>query len=48
LNLGYVERIFALGVIRGEAEIRKTPLSYTVGIEKGTAKILDALPSLTH
>ncbi len=48
LNLGYAERIFGLGVVRGEAEVRKTALSYTVGIEKGTAKVLDALPSLAN
>jgi folate-binding protein YgfZ len=39
-------RVFALGMIRGEAEIRNRPLSYIVGESKGMALILTAPPSL--
>jgi folate-binding protein YgfZ len=39
-------RIFALGVVRGEAGVRNQPLSYIVGESKGMALILAAPPSL--
>lgn len=38
------KRVFALGMIRGEAEARKAPLSYAVEAGTGTAKILDEAP----
>ena len=40
LNTG--TRIFALGMIRGEAELRNQPLNYTAGAAAGTARILAA------
>jgi folate-binding protein YgfZ len=39
-------RRFALGVIRGEAEVRNKPLSYTVGTTTCTARILAEPPRL--
>ena len=39
-------RVFALGMIRGGAEARNQTLHYTVGSEKGTAKILAEAPAL--
>jgi folate-binding protein YgfZ len=39
-------RIFALGMIRGEAELRNQPLTYTAGTATGIARILAAPPSL--
>jgi folate-binding Fe-S cluster repair protein YgfZ len=44
-------RVFALAMIRGEAEVREKPLAYTVRTgsllpQTGTAKILAAPPSL--
>ena len=39
-------RIFALGMIRGEAELRNQPITYTVGAAAGSASILAAPPSL--
>ena len=39
-------RIFALGMIRSEAEIRNQPLNYVAGIETGRARILTAPPDL--
>jgi hypothetical protein len=39
-------RIFALGMIRGEAELRNQPLIYTAGTATGIARILAAPPSL--
>ena len=44
LNTG--TRIFALGMIRGEAELRNQPLNYTAGAAAGTARILAAPPTL--
>ncbi|MGD0547524.1 MAG: hypothetical protein ABR991_06800, partial [Terracidiphilus sp.] len=39
-------RLFALGMIRGEAELRSQPLYYTAGEVVGTARILTAPPGL--
>jgi folate-binding protein YgfZ len=39
-------RIFALGMVREDAEARKQPLSYTAGSTKGTARILEAAPNI--
>jgi len=39
-------RLFALGMIRGEAELRNQPLTYTAGETAGTANILTAPPQL--
>jgi folate-binding protein YgfZ len=39
-------RIFALAMIRGEAELSRRPLTYTVGGTGGTASILSAPPAL--
>ena len=39
-------RIFALGMIRGEAELRNQPLTYTVGTATGAARILAGPASL--
>ena len=41
------KRVFALGMIREEAEVRKQSLGYSAGMVKGTAQILDAAPSLS-
>jgi len=38
-------RVFALAVIRGEAELRSQPLNYTTGAATGTARILTAPPT---
>jgi len=46
LHLVGGSRSFALGMIRGEAELRNQPLTYTVGASSGTARILTAPPSL--
>jgi hypothetical protein len=42
LKLAAGPRVFALGMIRGEAELRNQPLSYTAGTATGTARILAA------
>ncbi len=39
-------RIFALGMIRGEAELRNETLNYSAGVEAGTARILAAPATL--
>ncbi len=39
-------RCFALGMIRGEAELRDQPLTYTAGTGAGAARILAAAPEL--
>jgi folate-binding protein YgfZ len=46
LPLAGGNRIFALGMIRAEAEVRNEPLSYAVGTATGTARILTDPPSL--
>ena len=46
LALATGHRIFALGMIRGEAELRNQPLTYAAGTATGTARILAAPPSL--
>jgi len=46
LPLAAGPRIFALGMIRGEAELRDQPLTYTFGTAAGTARILAAPPNL--
>jgi len=42
LPLAQGSRCFALGMIRGEAELHKQPLNYTAGTVAGTARILAA------
>jgi folate-binding protein YgfZ len=44
LLLATDSRIFALGMIRGEAEIHHQPLTYNAGTATGTAQILAAPP----
>jgi aminomethyltransferase len=39
-------RIFALGMMRGEAEMRNQPFTYTTGTATGTARILAVPPTL--
>lgn len=46
LPLATGKRIFALGMIRGEVEMRNQPLTYTAGTATGTARMLAAPPSL--
>jgi folate-binding protein YgfZ len=45
LPLGRGARVFAMGMIRGEAELGKLPLSYTAGEATGTARILTTPPA---
>jgi aminomethyltransferase len=45
LPLATGDRNFALGMIRGEAELRNETLKYTAGTAAGTARILTAPPS---
>jgi folate-binding protein YgfZ len=47
LALGTGKRVFALGMMRGEAEARHLPLSYEDGSRSGTARILDGSPKLS-
>jgi folate-binding protein YgfZ len=46
LPLASGSRCFALGMIRGEAEIRSQPFTYAAGTDTGTARILTAPPEL--
>src|SRR5208337_315042 len=46
LALPIGNRVFALGMIRGEAELRDEPLTYTAGTVTGTARILAGPPGL--
>ena len=46
LKLAAGSRVFALGMIRGEAEARNEPFTYTAGTATGTARILAAPPKL--
>jgi aminomethyltransferase len=46
LPLATGPRIFALGMMRGEAEVRNQSFTYTAGTFTGTAKILATLPRL--
>jgi folate-binding protein YgfZ len=46
LKLASGARVFALGMIRGEAEARDEALSYNTGAGAGTARILAAPPKL--
>ena len=46
LKLVAGNRIFALGMIRREAEVKNQPLTYTVGTATGVATILGAPPEL--
>ena len=39
-------RVFALGVVRAEAETKNQPFTYTAGSAKGTARILAGPPTL--
>jgi folate-binding protein YgfZ len=45
LHLAAVNRVFALGMIRGEAELHSQTFTYTVGTATGTARILAAAPT---
>ena len=40
------KRVFALGMLKGEAEARNAPLSYEAGASTGSARILDGPPNL--
>jgi folate-binding protein YgfZ len=46
LALGTGSRVFALGLMRAEAEVRNLPMSYEVGSSTGTARLLDGEPKL--
>ncbi|MGA7343260.1 MAG: folate-binding protein [Terracidiphilus sp.] len=46
LPLASGSRIFALGMIRAEAELRDQPFTYAAGAATGTARILASPPSL--
>jgi folate-binding protein YgfZ len=46
LAFGKTSRVFALGMMRAEAEARNLPLHYEVGSTVGTARILDGPPNL--
>jgi folate-binding protein YgfZ len=46
LPLAQGVRIFAMGMIRAEAELRNLPLTYSVDETAGTARILDSPPVL--
>lgn len=48
LPLAGGSRIFALGMIRGEAEAHGEPLSYMTATDTGTARILTAAPSFLN
>ena len=45
LPLSAAKRIFALGMIRGEAELHNQTFTYTVGTATGTARILAGAPT---
>jgi folate-binding protein YgfZ len=47
LGLASGSRVFALGMIRGEAEARNEPLTYTAGTATGVARILAIPPTLS-
>ena len=44
LTLAAGNRVFALSMMRGEAELSNQPLTYTVGSAAGSARILAAPP----
>jgi folate-binding protein YgfZ len=46
LKLKNGNRVFALGMIRGESELSNRPLTYTAGTANGTARILASPPNL--
>ena len=46
LPLANGNRVFALGMVRGEAELGNHVLSYAAGTDKGTAQILVSPPML--
>ena len=46
LATGTGNRVFALGMIRGEAEVRDLPLGFVDGSQSGTARLLDGPPIL--
>jgi hypothetical protein len=46
LRLGTGSRVFALAMVRGEAEIGNQSFNYTAGTATGTARILALPPSL--
>jgi hypothetical protein len=46
LNLASGSRLFALGMIRAEAELGDKTLSYSAGPAAGTARILAGAPAL--
>jgi len=48
-SMGWIasgSRVFALGMMRGEAELHNQPFTYTAGTATGTARILAAPPKL--
>jgi hypothetical protein len=45
LTLSAGTRVFALGMIRAEAEVGNEPFKYVTGTSEGTARILAAPPS---
>jgi len=48
LQLAQGNRVFALGMIRGEAEVRNQTLSYTADSATGAARILSEPPVLNQ
>lgn len=46
LPLAGRNRIFALGIVRAEGEVRNEPFTYGVGTTTGTARVLNAPPQL--
>jgi folate-binding protein YgfZ len=46
LPLAKGKRVFALGMMRGEAEVRNLPMQYEAGSSAGTARLLDGPPKL--
>jgi folate-binding protein YgfZ len=46
IRLGTGKRIFALGMMRAEAEVRNLPMSYETGSGSGVARILEGAPGL--
>jgi len=47
VSVGTGNRVFALAMVRAEAETRNVPLSYEAGSSAGTARILDGRPKLS-
>jgi hypothetical protein len=45
LSLGSGPRVFAIGIIRAEAEVGGEPFAYAAGSATGTAQLLPTPPS---